>query len=409
MPTSSDAKRGLGIDAHELLARLVANEALPEGHEQRGARDELWLAMTEFVVQTASREPWVLVLEDVQWADGESMSWVAHTLGRAQHQPLLVLAVARPELFRDQNEKGGTSYFADRDHVRIDLRPISRRAARAIATSILGDKAAEPLLDRIAAQAAGSPLFAEELAHLTASGRDAHSAPTIEAAIQVSLDALDERCRDAVLRLSVFGLSGWDGGLTALGVASPEAALRQLAAADLLVEQAESRLAGTREWAFKHALVRDVAYASLGDVQRKELHAAAGTWLDKMGEDAATVAKHFEIGDRWSDAAVFGKGRPARARRQRLERRGAARGSGARSRRRKGRHVCAAQLLDEAWTRLDPRAAADRETAVVAARIRLRRAEPASRGRGARPLRSRTGHRCLRPGAAAHRRARQGA
>src|SRR4029077_6682648 len=104
-----------------------------------------------------------------------------------------------PELFREEGAKEEKTLFSGRDHVRVDLRPISRRAARAIATSILGDKAAEPLLDRIAAQAAGSPLFAEELSHLTAAGRDAHSAPTIEAAIQVSLDALDDRCRDAVL------------------------------------------------------------------------------------------------------------------------------------------------------------------------------------------------------------------
>jgi hypothetical protein len=366
MPNSSDTNRGLGIAAHELLARLVANETLPEGLDQRGARDELWLAMTEFVVESASREPWVLVLEDVQWADGESLSWIEHTLGRAQRLPLLVLAVARPELFRDEGNKGKPSLFAGRDHIRIDLRPISRRAARAIATSILGDKAAEPLLDRIAAQAAGSPLFAEELAHLTASGRDAHATPTIEAAIQVSLDALDEPCRDAVLKLSVFGLSGWDGGLAALGVPAPESALRELASADLLVEQAESRLAGAREWAFKHALVRDVAYASLGDIQRKDLHAAAGTWLAKMGEDAATVAKHFEIGGRSADAAVHWE-KAARRALAANALRDAVRLAEAALAHAEGKAVifARAQLLDEAWTRLDPRAA-DRETAVIA-------------------------------------------
>jgi hypothetical protein len=365
MPTSSGGPREAAA-AQELLARLVANEALPEGRDQRGARDELWLAMTEFVVHTADLEPRVLVLEDMQWADAESQSWIEHTLGRAQHRPLLVLAVARPELFRQEVEKNESLRFAGRDHVRVDLRPLSRRAARAIATSILGDKADEPLLDRIAAQAAGSPLFAEELAHLTASGRGTETAATIEAAIQVSLDALDERCRDAVLRLSIFGLSGWDGGLLALGVASPETALKQLAAADLLVEQAGSRLAGAREWAFKHALVRDVAYASLADPQKKALHALAGAWLAKMGEDAATVAKHFEIGDRWADAAVHWEKAARRALATnalsdavKLAEAALDHAEG------KAASFARAQLLDEAWTRLDPRAA-DRETAVIA-------------------------------------------
>ena len=65
----------------------------------------------------------------------------------------------------------------------------------------------------MAQQAAGSPLFAEELSRLAAAGRDAASAPTIEAAIQVSLDALDEDVREAATKLSVFGMQLWDAGL----------------------------------------------------------------------------------------------------------------------------------------------------------------------------------------------------
>jgi serine/threonine protein kinase/tetratricopeptide (TPR) repeat protein len=354
------SKKPLSAEARELLACLIANEALPEGLDPRGARDELWLAMTDFVVQMANREPSVIVLEDLQWADADSIGFIDHALGRAAGQPLLVLALVRPEFFRDQTR------FMGRDHLKIDLRPISRRSVRAIAKAMLGENADEMVLDRIAAQAAGSPLFAEELARLTTLGRDANSAPTIEAAIQVSLDALDEASRDAVARLSVFGLSGWDGGLEALGVAVPQKALRQLAAADLLIEQAESRLAGAREWAFKHALVRDVAYASLGEAQKKMLHAKAGTWLAKMGEDAATVAKHFEAGDRPADGAVYWEKAARRALSTnaltdavRMAETALAFAEG------KPMTFARALLLDEAWARLDPRAA-DHETAVSA-------------------------------------------
>src|SRR5262249_18715488 len=241
-----------------------ANESLPDGDDSGGTRDELWVAMTDFVVQMASREPSVIVLEDMQWGDEDSVVWIEHLLGRAVGQPLCILALVRPEFFRGSMRPEGPSRFLGRDHVKVDLRPISRRAARAIATAILGEAASESALDRIAAQSGGSPLFAEELARLTGLGRDTDSAPTIQAAIQVSLDSPDEPCRDAITRLSVFGLSGWDDGLVALGVLSASSALKQLAAADLVVEQAESRLTATHEWAFKHGLVRDVAYASLG-------------------------------------------------------------------------------------------------------------------------------------------------
>ncbi len=182
----------------------------------------------------------------------------------------------------------------------------------------------------------------------------------------MSLDALDESCRDAITRLSVFGLSGWDDGLLALGVTSAPSSLKQLAAADLVVEQAESRLAGTREWAFKHGLVRDVAYASLGDAQKKILHALAGAWLAKMGEDAATVAKHFETGDRPAEAATYWEKAARRAlatnalsEAVRMAEMALAHAEG------KPATFARALLLDEAWGRLDPRAA-DRETAVIA-------------------------------------------
>jgi tetratricopeptide (TPR) repeat protein len=101
-------------------------------------------------------------------------------------------------------------------------------------------------------------------------------------------------------------------------------------------------------------------------VQKKDLHAAAGAWLAKMGEDAATVAKHFEIGDRWSDAAVHWERAARRALAAnalsdavRLAEAALSHAEG------KSATFARAQLLDEAWTRLDPRAA-DRETAVVA-------------------------------------------
>src|ERR1019366_5571832 len=139
--------------AEELFSRLLVNEPLPELAEARAARDALWIALTELVVELARRSPLVLGVEDAQWADVESLSC--------------------------------------RDHVRVELRPLARRSVRAIAAAILREKvtgaAGEAIAETIAVQAGGSPLFAEELARLTAQGRDASSAPTIESAMQVQI------------------------------------------------------------------------------------------------------------------------------------------------------------------------------------------------------------------------------
>ncbi|MDP9001089.1 MAG: AAA family ATPase, partial [Myxococcota bacterium] len=369
--------------ARELLARLIANEPLPDLDDTRGARDALWLVLTDMTTGLTRHSPLVLVLEDAQWADGESLSWVDHLLARAGGRPVCVLAAARPTLWREM-----PSRFEGRDHVRIELRPLSRRQARAIASALLGDRATgaqgETLADSIAQQSAGLPLFAEELARIAAAGRDASDAPTIEAAMQVHLDALDELARDAASRLAVFGQVGWDLGLEAIGVPAASEALRELAAAEVVVEQAHARFAVTREFAFKHALMREVAYASLGEDLLKECHARCGRWLAKVGEDDAIVARHLEHGGEGVEAAAYLEKAARRAlaayalpEAVSLAEKALAFAED------KPTQFARAQLLDEAWNRLDARAG-ERDTAVRAMQDAVYDVPSEVRARGAR-------------------------
>ncbi len=297
-------------EEHALLAQLLSNQPFPEGVEPRAARDALYVSMTELVGAAAERNACAIVIEDAQWADPESIAWVDHLLGRVEGKALFALLLVRPAFWRAHPQR-----FANRDHVRIELKPMARRAVREIARSLIGPNATEAQLDEVAEQAAGSPLFAEELARLVALGKGVGAAPTIEAAIQVSLDGLDDSARDAVGRVAVFGLTVWDGGLAALHPAgpTPDLALAKLVTADLLAPHAKTRFAGQKEYLFKHALVRDVAYAMVGDELKRELHGRAADWLASMGEDAATVANHFDLGLRHEDAARYWEAAAKRA------------------------------------------------------------------------------------------------
>src|SRR5262249_10268626 len=138
-------------------------------------------------------------------------------------------------------------------------------------------------------------------------------APTIEAAIQVSLDALDDATREAVVRASIFGMSVWDAGLGAVGIVDPDTALKRMLAAELLVENPSSRFPAAREFLFKHALVREVAYASEGDELKKQLHASAARWLTSMSEDSATIAQHFDLGGAHDEASSYWEAAARRA------------------------------------------------------------------------------------------------
>ena len=362
-----------------LVARLLANEPLPDGFDPRGSRDALWLAMTDLVLQVASTEQTAIVMEDLQWADPESVGWLDHMLGRATNRSLFVMAMVRPEFWPANKDR-----FVGRDHVRIELRPISKRAARSIAQAVLGEEVREKDLERIAEQSGGLPLFAEELARLHALGRDTSNAPTIQAAIQVSLDVLDEECRDAVGRLSVLGLTCWDSALEALGMPEAEGIMKALVATEILVEQNVSRFSGAREWTFKHALVRDVAYACLGEAERRELHALAAAWFTSMGEDAAVIAGHYDLGemptaaaDHWERAAQRALATNALTDALNMAERSLAFAED------KVSGFLRASYLDEAFSRCDPRAS-ERETAIQAMEQNVYDEASAVRARGAR-------------------------
>jgi hypothetical protein len=369
--------------SRDLLARLVANEPLPHIDEAGGARDALWLVLTDVTLAAARRSPIAVILENAQWTDAESLAWFDHLLARSAGSPLWVMAAARPGLWRDDPTR-----FEGRDHVRIELRPLSRKQARTIATSILGERASgergESLVDSIAQQSAGLPLFTEELARIAAAGRDATDAPTIEAAMQVHLDQLDDFGRDAAAKLAVFGHVGWDAGLDAIGVANAAEVLRELAAAEILVEQARARFAGTREFAFKHALMREVAYASLGEEALREYHARAGRWLAGVGEDDAVVARHLELGGQATAAAAYVEKAARRSLAAHALPEAVALAEKALAfAEDRPTQFSRAQLLDEAWNRLDARAG-ERDTAVRAMEEAVFDEASGVRARGAR-------------------------
>lgn len=346
-------------ESQKLLSQLLANEPLGDVIRENMLRDALWLAMTDVVTKVLSNEAISLIIEDLQWADAESILWLEHVTGRNTNRTMLLLACVRPSYFQEHQAR-----FNARAVVRVDLRPISRVSSATIVRSILGAEVSEETVSRIVQRSGGSPLFAEELARLSARGRGALDAPTIETAIQASLDSLSPKVRTALSRLSVLGLAIWEGAFEALAIEDPAHVLESLMSQEILVEQESSRFASEKEYLFKHALIRDVAYSELPATECVKLHGLAGTWLSLLGEDAATVAGHLDRGQEPEKAAAFWelasrRALSANALRDALwmaERSLAF----AETQPEIFRRAC---LLDEAWSRLDPRAA-ERESAV---------------------------------------------
>jgi DNA-binding SARP family transcriptional activator len=263
----------------------------------------LSVAWPRFASGLAATAPTVLILEDLHWASAELLDMVESIVGRSTG-PLLVLATARPDL-HDIDPGFGASV----DVTTIALRPLSDAESGDLVASLAGPG---PLdigsRARILDRAEGNPLYLEQLtAHFRETGSEGLP-ETLQSLLGARLDALGPADRRLLQEAAVIGRSFWVAPLeAALPGERVAARLALLERKRFLVRRPDSSLPGHDEFAFRHALLHDVAYRSLPRERRAHAHARAGTWLeaivgDRADEVADLLAHHFE--------AAVGSARP---------------------------------------------------------------------------------------------------
>jgi len=126
---------------------------------------------------------------------------------------------------------------------------------------------------------------------------------TVVAMVQSRLGALSDGDRRLLRAASIFGETFWTRGVASLlgGISAVENGvddkLRALVEKELFTRRAESRFPNENEYTFRHALLREGAYAMLTEEDRTLGHRLAGEWLEVHGEkDALLLAEHFEKG-----------------------------------------------------------------------------------------------------------------
>jgi class 3 adenylate cyclase/tetratricopeptide (TPR) repeat protein len=289
--------RPLGVDVPD----EIADGAMPEGEDPQQTRARLFSSVRSLVEAASRIHPLVLAIEDIHWAD-EGMLDLIEYLARWVRGPVLLVCLARDELLDRRPGWGG----GRRNATTIALEPLVHDRALELVNALLpGDT--EEHDERVAAQVAersgGNPLFAEEMVNriLEEGGAAGEALPeTVHAVLAARLDALTADERTLIQHASVVGQTFWQG---AVGVAAGTGAdvdelLGSLAEKDLIVSTAGSRLAGEREFAFKHVLIRDVAYATLPKTVRARKHAEVASFIEERSPDRgeaviAMVADHL--------------------------------------------------------------------------------------------------------------------
>jgi class 3 adenylate cyclase len=245
----------------------------------------LFFAVRRLAEVLGASVPTVLAFEDIHWADPGQLDLLEHLASHLRDVPVVLLALARPELM-DVRPSWGGGLLAQ---TTIPLEPLSAGDASRFASELLGPApTSEVDLERLVEVAGGNPLFVEELAASIAEGAgEAGSLPTtVREAIAARIDILPAEQRSALLDASVIGKRFWSGVLGAIGGnGSLGSSLDALEARDMIRRLPRSQVEGDVEYSFKHMLIREVAYGTLPRAVRRERHAAIARYIETQAPD----------------------------------------------------------------------------------------------------------------------------
>ena len=290
--------RPLGIEVPD---EIVAAHVGIGAEDAQGMRDRIFSAVRSLVEGACRQKPLVLAIEDIHWAD-EGMLDLIEYLTRWVRGPLLLVCLARDELLDRRPGWGG----GRRNATTITLDPLDSARARELVGALFpdgeGSNGHAELMRQVAERSGGNPLFAEEMVNriMEEGSPDAQTLPeTVHSVLAARLDSLRVDERTVLQHASVVGHTFWEGSLLSLSEGGDlMETLGSLQDKDLIVPTSGSRLAGEHEYAFKHVLIRDVAYSTLPKAVRARRHAEVGEFISARAADrsegvVAMVADHY--------------------------------------------------------------------------------------------------------------------
>jgi class 3 adenylate cyclase/tetratricopeptide (TPR) repeat protein len=290
-----------------LRPRLAALLGLGEGDDD-APREERFRAWARYLEALAQRGPFVLVIEDLHWADDAMLEFIEYLAQQDRDSPMFILCATRPELL-DRRPDWGASVTGC---TTILLPPLSEGETASLIAALL-ERAVLPAETQasLIERSGGNPLYAEEFVQmltdrglLAADGsltETAHGAipvpESLQAVIGARLDALPLDLRSLMHDAAVVGKVFWSGAVARISGREEDEVRRLLEHAvrrQLIRPARTSSLRGQAEYVFWHLLVRDAAYGQIPRASRATKHLACARWLtDVVGERAPDFAEEI--------------------------------------------------------------------------------------------------------------------
>jgi tetratricopeptide (TPR) repeat protein len=285
-----------------LLALLGLAEA------PQGGRERLFAGWRTFFERISENGTVCLVFEDLQWADDGLLDFIEHVLEWSRNFPIFILTLARPELLDRRPTWGGA-----RSSTSLALSSLADDEMRALLAGLVPGLP-EPAVRTILERADGIPLYAVETVRmLVADGRleerDGVYVPvgdlgavevpgSLRALVAARLDGLAAEARAVVQDAAVLGQTFTVEALESvagLDRAVLEPRLRDLVRLEVLELDTDPRSPERGQYGFVQALLREVAYETLGMRDRRSRHLAAAGYFEGLDDDelAGALATHY--------------------------------------------------------------------------------------------------------------------
>ncbi len=296
------------------LARLVpaldpASSSAQVQREWLQAR--LFEALIGLLRRLSAIQPVLIVVEDVHWADPATRETLAYLIRSLRTEPVvLAMTLRSDELHRRHPALPWLAELERTGRVqRIDLVRLDATETAAMLEAITGELVDPEAASRIHRRSDGNPFFIEELL-IAETGHGSSRLPTtLREILLARLAALGESAREVVGIVAVAGRridhDLFAAVAAARGDEAPDVlddALRGAIASQVLVVDTDMR--GAEGYAFRHALLAEVAYDELLPGERRRLHHAyAAALAGQPPPSGASAAAYWaELAHHWANA-----------------------------------------------------------------------------------------------------------
>lgn len=299
-------------------------------------------ALRRFIELDAAHDPIVIVLDDMQWADPETLELISQLANGLGGSPVVLLTAARPDMLVHAGNWGE----GEVDHERIDIRNLEQEDAEQMFRNLLSRVGSLPddTIQLAIEMTGGNPAFLEQLVRLYLDNGTIDARGTIwvldpdkaaetelpisiEEAIEARIAALENDERDMLEKAAVFGSTFWVSAviaMTRLDTPPPEVSPEPLALewgagedvrrrlSDLIsiladqdyllpLDADDSSIPGEQEVVFKHNLERDLILRSTEQGRLARYYLAAAQWLEaktvqRSDEQLEFLANLYEKG-----------------------------------------------------------------------------------------------------------------